>query len=86
MTCIEALEIINQYCNDNNITGKEGAALNFAMHILDRVTSTSDGAIKDYKEDYIKATKEVSTLKNENTDLKNLVVELSKKLVRSDIL
>jgi hypothetical protein len=87
MTNLEAANIINDYCFDECLIGNIGAALNLAILALNHSASDSEDTIKhDYKEDCIKFAKEVGDLRTENTELKNLIIELSKKLVRSDIL
>lgn len=87
MKNFEAVDIINQYCYDNNITGKENIAFNLAMQALNHSTSDLEDTIKhNYKKDCIKLAEDIDSLRTENTELKNLIIELSKKLVRSDTL
>lgn len=87
MTNLEAVNIIDSYCFDNCLTGDIHAALNLALIALNHSTSDLEDTVKhNYKKDCIKLAEDIDNLRTENTELKNLIIELSKKLVRSDTL
>lgn len=82
MTKFEAIEIIEKYCFDNNIIGKESKAFQLAVNALYAEEKPCTPSEPDYKSEYPHLMETIGKLEAENIELKDTLIVMCKKFCK----